>query len=41
MVFTTYVFIFYFLPLFLAIYYSLPRPWRNLWITVASYVFYG
>jgi len=41
MVFTTYIFIFYFLPLFLAIYFSLPRQWRNLWITVASYVFYG
>ena len=41
MVFTTYIFIFYFLPLFLAVYYSLPRAWRNLWITAASYVFYG
>ena len=41
MVFTTYIFIFYFLPLFLAIYFSLPRRWRNLWITLASYVFYG
>lgn len=41
MVFTTYIFIFYFLPLFLLVYYSLPRPWRNLWITLASYVFYG
>jgi alginate O-acetyltransferase complex protein AlgI len=41
MVFTTHVFIFYFLPLFLLIYYNLPYTWRNLWITVASYVFYG
>ena len=41
MVFTTHIFIFYFLPLFLAVYFSLPRTWRNLWITVASYVFYG
>jgi len=41
MVFTTHIFLFYFLPLFLAIYFSLPRAWRNLWITVASYVFYG
>ena len=24
-----------------AVYFSLPRAWRNLWITVASYVFYG
>jgi len=41
MVFTTYIFIFYFLPLFLAIYFSSPRHWHNLWITLASYVFYG
>ena len=41
MVFTTHVFIFYFLPLFLLIYFNLPHAWRNLWITVASYVFYG
>ena len=41
MVFTTHIFIFYFLPLFLAVYFGLPRQWRNLWITAASYVFYG
>ncbi len=41
MVFTTHIFLFYFLPLFLAVYFSLPRAWRNLWITVASYFFYG
>ena len=41
MVFTTHIFLFYFLPLFLAVYFSLPRQWRNLWITLASYVFYG
>ena len=41
MVFTTHIFLFYFLPLFLAVYFSLPRAWRNFWITVASYVFYG
>jgi alginate O-acetyltransferase complex protein AlgI len=41
MVFTSHVFIFYFLPLFLLIYYNLPYSWRNLWITAASYVFYG
>src|SRR5580765_3518499 len=41
MVFTTHIFLFYFLPLFLAVYFTLPRAWRNLWITVASYVFYG
>lgn len=41
MVFTTHIFVFYFLPLFLLVYFNLPRPWRNLWITMASYVFYG
>ena len=41
MVFTTHIFLFYFLPLFLAVYFSCPRRWRNLWITLASYVFYG
>jgi alginate O-acetyltransferase complex protein AlgI len=41
MVFTTHVFIFYFLPLFLFVYFLLPFRWRNLWITLASYVFYG
>jgi alginate O-acetyltransferase complex protein AlgI len=41
MVFTTHIFLFYFLPLFLAVYFCVPRAWKNLWITVASYVFYG
>src|SRR5512140_2054645 len=41
MVFTTHIFLFYFLPLFLTVYFVLPRSWRNLWITVASYIFYG
>ncbi|MBL9138441.1 MAG: MBOAT family protein [Verrucomicrobiales bacterium] len=41
MVFTTHIFVFYFLPLFLLVYYGLPMRWRNLWITLASYVFYG
>lgn len=41
MVFTTHIFVFYFLPLFLLVYYALPNRWRNAWITVASYVFYG
>ncbi|MBK9139051.1 MAG: MBOAT family protein [Verrucomicrobia bacterium] len=41
MVFTTQIFVFYFLPLFLLVYYQLPRGWRNVWITVGSYVFYG
>jgi alginate O-acetyltransferase complex protein AlgI len=41
MVFTTQVFVFYFLPLFLLVYYNLPIRWRNLSITLASYIFYG
>src|SRR5512136_1008492 len=41
MVFTTHIFVFYFLPLFLLVYYNLPYSWRNLWITAASYFFYG
>src|SRR5512136_2048334 len=41
MVFTTHIFLFYFLPLFLLVYFSLPFRFRNLWITLASYVFYG
>ncbi len=41
MVFTTQIFVFYFLPLFLLVYFGLPFRWRNLWITLGSYVFYG
>ncbi len=41
MVFTTQIFVFYFLPVFLLVYYNLPYGWRNVWITLASYVFYG
>ena len=41
MVFTTQIFVFYFLPLFLLVYYQLPCGWRNVWITLASYLFYG
>ncbi len=41
MVFTTHIFIFYFLPVFLLVYFNLPRQWRNLWLTLGSYVFYG
>src|SRR6188474_2972663 len=41
MVFTTHIFVFYFLPLFLAVYFLLPFRFRNSWITVASYLFYG
>jgi len=41
MVFTSQVFLFYFLPLVLLGYYALPRSLRNLFLTLASYVFYG
>jgi alginate O-acetyltransferase complex protein AlgI len=41
MVFTTHIFLFYFLPAVLLVYYSLPFRWRNLFLTLASYVFYG
>jgi alginate O-acetyltransferase complex protein AlgI len=43
MVFTSYLFVFYFLPLVLAGYYALPAlpAWRNVWLLLASWVFYG
>ena len=41
MVFSSHLFIFYFLPLALAVYYLLPRRVRNLGLTVLSYAFYG
>jgi alginate O-acetyltransferase complex protein AlgI len=47
MVFTTHFFIFYFLPATLLIYYLLPKGgqngmmWKNLFLTIISYVFYG
>lgn len=41
MVFTSHVFLFYFLPLVLALYYVLPFRARTALIAVSSYVFYG
>jgi alginate O-acetyltransferase complex protein AlgI len=41
MVFSSQVFLFYFLPLALVLYYLSPPPARNLTLTVVSYVFYG
>ncbi|MBW2735002.1 MAG: MBOAT family protein [Deltaproteobacteria bacterium] len=41
MVFTSHIFIFYYLPLCLLLYYALDKRWRNLFLTLASYVFYG
>lgn len=40
MVFTSYIFVFYFLPLVVLLYYALPWK-RNLFLLCASYVFYG
>jgi len=41
MVFSSYVFVFYFLPIVMGIYYLLPMRWKQLFVTIASYVFYG
>ncbi len=41
MVFTSQIFLFYFLPLVLLAYYALPRRGRNVLLTLSSYVFYG
>ncbi|MCB9906508.1 MAG: MBOAT family protein [Planctomycetes bacterium] len=41
MVFASGVFLYFFLPIFLGIYYTLPRRMRSTVIAVASYVFYG
>jgi alginate O-acetyltransferase complex protein AlgI len=41
MVFSSHLFLFGFLPLALAVYYSAPRRGRHLVLTLASYLFYG
>ncbi len=41
MVFSSHLFVFYFLPLALTVYYLLPRPARHLGLTILSYLFYG
>jgi alginate O-acetyltransferase complex protein AlgI len=41
MVFSSHIFIFYFLPLALALYYSVPRTMRMPVLTLTSYAFYG
>ena len=41
MLFNSYEFLFLFLPIVLLGYYFLPRSWRVVLLTVASYVFYG
>ncbi len=41
MVFSSHIFIFYFLALVLGAYYLAPKSWRHLVLTLASYAFYG
>jgi alginate O-acetyltransferase complex protein AlgI len=41
MVFSSHVFIYYFLPLLLLVYYNLPYRGRNLFVVFMSYAFYG
>lgn len=41
MVFSSHLFLFYFLPLSLLLYYAMRRRGRNLLLTLISYVFYG
>ncbi len=41
MVFSSHLFVFYFLPLTLLVYYLLPRRARHLGLTLLSYLFYG
>jgi alginate O-acetyltransferase complex protein AlgI len=41
MVFSSHLFVYYFLPLALAVYYLLPRRLRHLGLTLLSYFFYG
>ena len=41
MVFASFIFLFWFVPAFLAVYYLLPARWRNVWLTLASFMFYG
>lgn len=41
MVFSSYLFLFFFLPMVLVCYYASPRKWKHLVLTLFSYVFYG
>ncbi len=41
MVFSSHIFLFYFLPLVVAVYYLAPRAFRHPWLTLTSYLFYG
>jgi hypothetical protein len=42
--FSSHIFVFYFLPFVLAVYYALaraPQRWRNLWLILTGYTLYG
>ena len=41
MVFSSYLFLFYFLPVALLLYYAVPRRAQHLILTLLSFVFYG
>lgn len=41
MVFSSPIFLFIFLPLFLIIYYLIPLSWKSFWILLSSYIFYS
>lgn len=41
MVFSSHIFLFYFLPLSLLLYYSMPKRGKNVVLTAISYIFYG
>jgi len=41
MVFSSHLFLFYFLPAALLVYYAMPRPAKHLALTILSYAFYG
>lgn len=41
MVFSSHLFIFWFLPVALLVYYVLKGRWRHVWLTLISYAFYG
>ena len=41
MVFSSHIFLFYFLPISLLLYYSMPKRGKNIVLTAISYIFYG
>ena len=41
MVFSSLLFLFFYLPVTLAVYYLSPPRWRNLWLFIVNLVFYG